>query len=421
MESKNAALQRERDELNAEVTKLQRECTQLKEEITAYKKQVEDSENEHKLEVEAIQAQNQSIIEQKNDQLQQKYFELQQKNEQLQHNNDELQQMNIEVRQKNEQLQQKDDELQQKDDRIQDLLKQLERANDEVKEAGFTQLHHLQENDTFLNIQRAEVRISEEIGRGASGLVSKGTFRGLTVAVKQIHDFILTQKHVMDEFKREVRIMASVQHPNLVRFIGAVFDESVENLSATPLLILELLQSNLRRAYERCDLSISVSLSVFRDIAYGLHYLHEHQEPIIHRDVSAPNILLEALPGGMWRAKLSDFGSANFLKRSSTLGVGALIYTAPEMFPRDDPTAPVPPPTTKCDVFSYGIVLVEVLTKTMPSLKNRHELFAQVQMKWRLMYDLIIQCTQPLPPKRPTMSSILNTLNQIPIARPRKS
>ena len=154
-------------------------------------------------------------------------------------------------------------------------------------------------------------------------------------------------------------------------------------------------------------------------MAYGLHYLHEHQEPIIHRDVSAPNVLLEALPGGMWRAKLSDFGSANVLKRSSTLGVGAIVCTAPEMFPRDDPSAPVPRPTVKCDVFSYGIVLVEVITKTMPSLENRHQLFQEVERKWRMMHDLVTQCTQCRPEDRPTMSVILNRLNRFPVARPR--
>ena len=373
LKKKNATLQQERDEFKADVVRLLHEYTQLKEELPMYKKKVADRENEYRIEVEEIQAQKQSIIEQK------------------------------------------DNQLQQKDDRILELETQLKVLNDDVKEV-ITKTHSLQVNDASWNIQRGEVRINEEIGRGASGLVSKGTFHGQTVAVKQIHKFILAQKHVMDEFKREVRIMASVQHPNLVRFIGAVFDESVEKLSATPLLILELLQSNLRQAYEQNDLSIGVSLSVFRDVAYGLHYLHEHQVPIIHRDVSAPNILLEALPGGMWRAKLSDFGSANFLKNSSTLGVGAIVYTAPEMFPREDPTAPVPPPTTKCDVFSFGIVLVEVLSKTMPSLKNRHQLFEQVKEKWRMMYDLIIHCTKPLPSKRPTMLSVLNTLNQIPVA-----
>ena len=269
--------------------------------------------------------------------------------------------------------------------------------------------------DSQWMVARNEVRIIREIGRGASGLVSKGLYRGEQVAVKQIHQFILEQQHVMEEFKREVRIMANIQHPNLVRFVGAVFDESVENLTATPLLLLELLQTNLRRAYEDSDLGFNISLSIFRDVAYGIHYLHEHQDPIIHRDVSAPNILLEALPGGMWRAKLSDFGSANFLKWSKTPGVGAIVYTAPEMFPRQDPSAPMPRATVKCDVFSYGIVLAEVVTRSMPSADNRHRLFQEVQRKWPAMHELIQQCSQMEPSDRPTMSTVLNTLHHIPM------
>ena len=269
-------------------------------------------------------------------------------------------------------------------------------------------------NDALLQAKRNEVVIIKEIGRGASGLVSKGRFRGQEVAVKQIHQKILTQHHVMDEFRREMRIMASIQHPNLVRFVGAVFDESVQNLTATPLLLLELLQKNLRQAYEDSDLGFGMALSIFRDVAYGLHYLHEHQEPIIHRDVSAPNVLLEALPGGTWRAKLSDFGSANFLKRSKTPAMGAIMYTAPEMFPRDDPTTPMPRPTVKCDVFSYGIVLVEVITRSMPSTENRHRLFQELQRKWLEIHSLAIQCAQTSPSGRPTMSSVLYTLYRIP-------
>ena len=269
-------------------------------------------------------------------------------------------------------------------------------------------------NDALLQVKRNEVVTIKEIGRGASGLVSKGRFRGQEVAVKQIHHEILAQQHVMEEFRREVRIMASIQHPNLVRFIGAVFDESVQNLTATPLLLLELLQKNLRQAYEESDLGFGVALSIFRDVAYGLHYLHEHQEPIIHRDVSAPNVLLEALPGGTWRAKLSDFGSANFLKRSKTPAMGAIVYTAPEMFPREDPTAPMPRPTVKCDVFSYGIILVEVITRSMPSTDNRHRLFQELRRKWSEIHDVAIQCTQTSPSDRPTMSSVLNTLYRVP-------
>ena len=71
-------------------------------------------------------------------------------------------------------------------------------------------------------------------------------------------------------------------------------------------------------------------------------------------------------------SKTFRFRIGKFLKRAKTLGMGAIVYTAPEMFPREGPSAPMPHPTTKCDVFSYGIVLVEVITKTMPTTENRH-------------------------------------------------
>ena len=386
----------------SENTQLQQECTQLKDELVEME---EREQARHQQELEQIQCQHQQEFQQVQDQHQQ---ELQQVQDQHQR---ELQQMATEKQSVEQRL----------ENRILELEKELETANIEVKEVRFTQLLNPQGADSSWNVPRNEIMVKEEIGRGASGLVSKGQFHGQNVAVKQIHQFILSQKHVVNEFKREVRIMASVQHPNLVRFIGAVFDESVENLTATPLLLLELLHTNLRKAYEQqpSNLGASVMLSIFRDMAYGLHYLHEHQEPIIHRDVSAPNVLLEALPRGTWRAKLSDFGSANFLKRSSSLGVGAIICTAPEMFPRDDPSAPVPRPTVKCDVFSYGIVLVEVVTKTMPSLENRHQLFQEVEQKWRMMHELVTRCTQRRPEDRPTMSVVLNLLNRFPVARPR--
>ena len=312
------------------------------------------------------------------------------------------------------------DESRMKEMRIRELEQRLEQSDHEMQSLGsrVTGLQLLPQGDLW-NVPRRDVQIVEQIGFGAAGLVSKGRHQGQEVAVKQIHREILREKHIMDEFKREVGIMATIQHPNLVRFIAAVFDEQVEQLRETPLLVLELLHTNLRDAYKDYNLGPSKSVPIFRDVAYGLHYLHEHSEPIIHRDVSAPNILLESLPGDAWRAKLSDFGSANFLKRAKTLGVGAIVYTAPEMFPREGPSAPMPRPTTKCDVFSYGIVLVEVVTKTMPTTENRHQLFGEVERKWRLMYNLVSRCTEVSPHARPTMADVLNTLNRIPTARPR--
>ena len=121
----------------------------------------------------------------------------------------------------------------------------------------------------------------------------------------------------------------------------------------------------------------------------------------------------------MWRAKLSDFGSANFLTQAKSFGVGAIVYCAPEMYPRDGPTSPMPRPTTKCDVFSYGIVIVEAVTKVMPTRENRHLLFSEVESRWPAIYDLVTRCTKSSPDDRPSMSDVLNSINRIPIARPR--
>ncbi len=194
------------------------------------------------------------------------------------------------------------------------------------------------------NISRAGVnRIpKEKIRSGAWGKVYSGNFRGEPVAIKQAHRWIL-HLTTINMLKREIAIMAHIQHPNLVRFIAAVVDDAVERGVDTPIIISELLDMNLREAYSRVCLGRN-NIPIFRDVAYALHYLHQHREPIIHCDVSAPNVLLESLPNGIYRA---DFGSANLAKQSVTAGAGAIVYCAPEMFPQNDCRAPPPPQTTK--------------------------------------------------------------------------
>ncbi len=260
------------------------------------------------------------------------------------------------------------------------------------------------------NISRAEVnRIpKKEIGSGAWGRVYSGEFRGESVAIKQAHRQVLHQTTI-NMLKREIAIMAHIQHPNLVRFVAAVLDDAVERGVDTPIIISELLDMNLREAYSRVSLGRN-HIPIFRDVAYALHYLHQHREPIIHRDVSAPNVLLESLPNGIYRAKVSDFGSANLAKQSVTTGAGAIVYCAPEMFPHDDFSTPPLPQTTKVDVFSYGVLLLEVILKEMPTTDTRYSMLQRAEKQWRKMYDLIVLCTKRLPMDRPTMSEILNRI-----------
>ena len=263
------------------------------------------------------------------------------------------------------------------------------------------------------NIPRSQIQgiSKQEIGHGAWGMVYSGTFQQELVAIKCAHKDLL-HTTTIDMLKREVMIMANIQHPNLVRFVGAVFDNAVERGRDTPIILSELMDMNLRTAYKKKNLSSSGSLiSIFRDVAYALHYLHQHRHPIIHRDVSAPNVLLKSLRSGDYQAKVSDFGSANLVKQSTTAGAGAIVYCAPEMFPNEDIAAPPQPQTTKVDVFSYGILMLEVIVREIPNPATRYTMLQQVKDKCQR--ELIIQCTKPLPSDRPAMTGILDSLHKI--------
>ena len=264
------------------------------------------------------------------------------------------------------------------------------------------------------NLSRTELKFEQRIGNGAWGEVWSGTIRGSgdLVAIKIVHRHLLCPT-TMDMLKREVKIMASIQHPNLVEFKGAMINDVVEGGIDLPIIVSELMDMNLRDAYNKVNLSPFL-VSIFCDVANAIHYLHQHSQPIIHRDVSAPNVLLKSLQSGGYQAKVSDFGSANLVKQSKTPGTGAIAYSAPEMFPQEGIAAPPPPQTTKVDVFSYGVLMMEVIVKEMPTVENRHTMLERVGSTWEQMYELISLCTKIQPFERPTMAEILNKLEKIP-------
>ncbi|XP_019857155.1 PREDICTED: probable serine/threonine-protein kinase drkD [Amphimedon queenslandica] len=221
-----------------------------------------------------------------------------------------------------------------------------------------------------------EVSLSKELGRGGYGVVWVGQLR---VAVKKLHEWIASQ-HNMETFHHEINIMSQLRHPNLLQFIGAVLDDP----SGCPMIVTEVMDTSLREAYENKELTPDpdcrpVILSIMHDAAQGLKYLHCLPDPIIHRDVSSANVLLQSIAGTRkWKGKISDFGSAKLAENAVTEGPGAFAYSAPEAFQNMANPDPTKKQTTKMDVFSYGILFCEIMTCRFPDRVNFQDMLRQV-------------------------------------------
>ena len=199
----------------------------------------------------------------------------------------------------------------------------------------------------------------QELGRGAWATVSVAMFRGARVAAKCVHNQILSP-HNIQLFKREMDMAARIRHPNLLLFIGATLEGEM-------VILTELMHTSLRRELQReYQMSPRLTISIGLDVARALNYLHLMQpHPLIHRDISSANVLLEPLPNSRWRAKVSDYGTVNLQENLATIGPGSPCYAAPEA---NDPTQQSP----KMDIFSFGALLMEMLSGELTANRCVH-------------------------------------------------
>ncbi|XP_065891202.1 polyubiquitin-like isoform X2 [Dysidea avara] len=250
-------------------------------------------------------------------------------------------------------------------------------------------------------VSRDEIHLSNTIlGTGGWGYVTVATYRGRRVAAKCLHRGIASHYN-KDQFEREIRISARCRHRNLLEFIGAVPDHPA-------IILTEIMDTNLRDALADRRATPSQIHPISMDIAQGLLYLHSIQpHPLIHRDVSAPNVLLK-VDGNEWVAKLSDLGSAQFAHIAQTLGPGAIIYAAPEVTHRDSAHHQ----TVKIDIYSYGVLLIEMLTREMPT-RSIDVLLMSIQSSWPHYMPLITSCTNVDPNKRPSIQQVIEQLGVV--------
>ncbi|XP_061996583.1 G-type lectin S-receptor-like serine/threonine-protein kinase LECRK3 [Rosa rugosa] len=205
---------------------------------------------------------------------------------------------------------------------------------------------------TYKELEEATDGFREELGRGAFGTVYKGVISSPSstnyVAIKKL-DKVAQQGE--KEFKTEVSAIAKTHHKNLVRLLG-MCDEG-----ANRLLVYEFMSNGTLASFlfgiSRPDWNKRIQIAL--GIARGLMYLHDEcSTQIIHCDIKPHNILLD----DSFTARISDFGLAKLLLSDQTLTHtvirGTRGYVAPEWF-RNTPV------TAKVDVYSYGVMLFEII------------------------------------------------------------
>ena len=270
-----------------------------------------------------------------------------------------------------------------------------------------------------------------ELGQGSYASVVELQFRGLKCAGKKLHRYLYNsasrreQEGLLQRFETECEILSELKHPHVVQFLGVHFEEG----STLPVLVMEFLQTTLTSCVDRYGtLPREISYTVLDDVATALCYLHGQTPAIIHRDLSANNVLLTSDV----RAKVADLGVAKILnltpaqRTQMTTAPGTQSYMPPEALKHN------PIYDAKIDCFSYGVMILHVLCGRWPlpdeanrvNPNNPHQLIPLTEAERREEYlqeigedhplmTLIRECLSNHPPLRPDAEEILRQVKEV--------
>ena len=274
------------------------------------------------------------------------------------------------------------------------------------------------------------ITIGNQIGRGANGRILEAKWEGIVVAVKEIHSIFMNEVGDLEfqsfkrSFLRECEQSSRLRHPNIVRFFGIYHPPGAR----VPSLVMERLHCSLTSLLENNSVvPIGTKISIIKDVALGLRYLHKRNPPIIHRDLSSNNVLLSK---GM-EGKIGDLGTAHLVdpRRQSrmTTAPGTAHFMSPEAL-EDDTNIRY---GKELDVFSFGCVMLHTLSHQWPTpsqaaiinpetgvitgcrseAERRSRYFERIdRSRSDVLIPLIENCLSNLPNNRPSIVRVCDQL-----------
>ena len=290
-------------------------------------------------------------------------------------------------------------------------------------------------------IPSADIALDMVVGKGGMGQVYAGRWRGTRVAVKVMSKGMQSTEE-KESFSREAEVMARLRHPHICSVFGISRVEAGASPGATA-VVMEFLDSSLSEllhAENARALDSRLRYRIMHDVATGIEYLHSRS--FMHRDIKPANVMLDV---HLQRAKVCDFGlslpftvddptptsvsSALEGPHNSTVAIGTLRYLAPEVLLAGVSVHNLPAVyDERCDVYSFGLLLWEVVHQIQPFAEHdgmhvatvlaprgaRPPLGRHDARTLALGYDslsrLIASCWRAKPAHRPTMSECAQQL-----------
>ena len=285
-------------------------------------------------------------------------------------------------------------------------------------------------NDNFegLELKGVTELNRDELGRGAYGRVYAVKYCQTICAAKEIHSILVegvgqvAMQRTIESFMRECRQCSTLRHPNVIQFLGVYYPIGAggPNRMRLPVMVMEMMADSLTSFVNKHEkIPIHIKYSIVYDVSLGLCYLHNHDLPIVHRDLSPNNVLLTA----HHVAKISDLGVAKVIKADSRKTMTKAPGTVDFMPPESLANSPVYGPPM--DVFSFAGITLHTFNQQWPrpteqvqfdpktrkmmalsEIERRQQYLDKMIGEAELLRPLVEECLDYDPAVRPTIATV---------------